>query len=192
MLKKKVLIHSLVFNPDGVSTAYLYGDIAKSLKDKGFEVIVLTTTPHYNRVNSQIEKQPSKWKVWGFLKKSTFYGIPVYHVPQKKFKSTILRLFGFIYWHIVSFITALSIGKVDVILSPSPPLTIGLLNVWLGKIKGAKVIYNVQEVYPDILGKKSGVVYNILSRMEYYILHHPYLHVRRGGMERPRGCGDRR
>ena len=172
MRKKRVLIHSLVFNPDGVSTAYLYGDIAKSLKDKGFDVVVLTTTPHYNKVESQIQKQPLKWKIWGLLKKSTFDGIKVYHVPQKKFKSTPLRLIGFVYWHIVSVFAALGIKKVDVILSPSPPLTIGLLNVWLGKIKGAKVIYNVQEVYPDILGKDSGLVFNSLSHIERYIYNH--------------------
>ncbi len=169
MRKKKVLIHTLVFNPDGVSTAYLYGDIAKSLKEKGFDVVVLTTTPHYNRVESQLKKQPIKWKIWGLLKRSSFNGIKVYHVPQKKFKSTVLRLFGFIYWHVVSFITALSIRNVDVILSPSPPLTIGMLNVWLGKIKRAKVVYNVQEVYPDILGLESGLVYKTLSKMERYI-----------------------
>lgn len=168
-MKKKVLIHSLVFNPDGVSTAYLYGDIASALKKVGYDVVVLTTTPHYNRVDSQIKHQPLKWLIPGFLKKSNFGEIPVYHVPQKKFKATLLRLFGFVYWHIVSFTTALSIRNVDVIISPSPPLTIGLLNVWLGKLKGAKVVYNVQEVYPDILGKKSGFVFNALSRMERYI-----------------------
>lgn len=169
MKKKKILIHSLVFNPDGVSTAYLYGDIATSFKDHGFNVVVLTTTPHYNKVESQIKKQPLKWKIPGLLKKSVFNGIRVYHVPQKKFKSTILRLIGFIYWHIVSFFTAMSIRNVDIILSPSPPLTIGLLNVWIGKLKGAKVVYNVQEVYPDILGKSSGIVYSLLTRMERYI-----------------------
>lgn len=168
-MKKKVLIHSIVFNPDGVSTAYLYGDIAASLKDYGFDVVVLTTTPHYNIVDSQIKKQPLKWKIPGFLKKSTLNGINVYHVPQKKFKSTVLRLFGFIYWHIVSFFVALSIRHTDIILSPSPPLTIGMLNVWLGKLKGAKVVYNVQEIYPDILGKSSGIVFSVLSRMERYI-----------------------
>lgn len=171
-MKKRVLIHSLVFNPDGVSTAYLYGDIAASLKKAGYDVVVLTTTPHYNRVESQLSRQPMKWLVPGFLKKSDFGGIKVYHVPQKKFKSTLLRLFGFVYWHIVSFVTALCIRNIDVILSPSPPLTIGLLNVWLGKLKGAKAIYNVQEVYPDILGNKSGMVYKILSLMERYIYSH--------------------
>jgi len=170
-VKKRVLIHSLVFNPDGVSTAYLYGDIAIALKKHGFDVVVLSTTPHYNIVESQISKQPLKWKLWGFLKQSEFNGIKVFHVPQKKFKSTALRLIGFVYWHIISFITALSIKNVDVILSPSPPLTIGLLNIVLGKLKGAKVVYNVQEVYPDILGINSGIVYNVLSKMEHiYII----------------------
>lgn len=172
MKKKRILIHSIVFNPDGVSTAYLYGDIATALKNNGCDVTVLTTTPHYNRVESQIEKQPLKWKIWGILKKSNFNGITVYHVPQKKFKSTILRLFGFAYWHIVSFIVGWFIKNVDVILSPSPPLTIGLLNVWLGKLKGAKVVYNVQEVYPDILGRDSGIIYKTLSKMERYVYNH--------------------
>ncbi len=168
-MKGRVLIHSIVFNPDGVSTGYLYGDIATALRDAGHEVVVLTTTPHYNRVESQLKKQPLRWKLWGFLKKSNYKGITVYHVPQKKFKSTALRLFGFVYWHIVSFVSALFIRNVDVILSPSPPPTIGLINIWLGKLKGAKVIYNVQEVYPDILGKDSGVVFKVLSKMERYI-----------------------
>lgn len=165
-MKRRVLIHSIAFNPDGVSTGYLYSDIASALKEAGHDVIVLTTTPHFNRVKAQLDRQPLKWTVPGFLKKSEYKGIPVYHVPQKKFKSTILRLFGFVYWHIVSFFTALTFKNIDVILSPSPPLTIGILNLWLGKIKGAKVIYNVQEVYPDILGKDSGVIFNVLSRME--------------------------
>ncbi len=168
-MKKRVLIHSLVFCPDGVSSAYLYGDIADSLKRAGLDVVVLTTTPHYNRVESQIRKQPMRWKVRGLLKKSEYNGIPVYHVPQKKFRSTVLRLLGFVYWHVVSFCTALCFKDIDVILSPSPPLTIGLLNIWLGKLKGAKVVYNVQEIYPDILGRDSGAVHSVLSRMERYI-----------------------
>lgn len=171
-MAKKVLIHSIVFNPDGVSTAYLYGDIALALKQRGFEVVVLTTTPHYNRVAAQIEAQPLKWKIPGLLKESRFHGIKVLHVPQKKFKSTALRLLGFVYWHIVSFFTALCVRNVDVIVSPSPPLTIGLLNLGIGKLKKAKVIYNVQEVYPDILGKDSGPVYNILSKMERTVYNH--------------------
>lgn len=167
--KRKILIHSLIFSPDGVSTAYLYNDIALAFSKAGYEVVVLSTTPHFNVVEEQLAKQPMEWGCWGLFRQSVFKGIPVYHVPQKKFKSTLLRLLGFVYWHIVSFFVGLSIRHVDVILSPSPPLTIGLLNQCLGWIKGCKVVYNVQEIYPDILGKDKGIVYRILSRMEHKV-----------------------
>lgn len=168
--KKKILIHTLIFSPDGVSTAYLYNDIALAFQKRGWDVVVLSTTPHFNVVEEQLAEQPLKWGVWGLYKKSSFKGIPVYHVPQKKFKSTLLRLVGFVYWHIVSFLMALFMKNIDVILSPSPPLTIGRLNNWLGKLKGCKVVYNVQEIYPDILNKpKTSLVHKVLSKMEYKV-----------------------
>lgn len=112
--KKKILIHSLIFSPDRVSTAYLYDDIALAFKNAGYDVVVFSTTPHFNLLKELLEKQPMKWG-----KKSLFNGIPVYHVPQKKFKSTLLCLIGFVYWHIVSFFVGLFIKNVDVIVSPS-------------------------------------------------------------------------
>lgn len=166
---KRVLIHTLIFSPDGVSTAYLYNDIALRLQEKGYEVVVLTTTPHFNIVPEQVEKQPMRWKVWGFCKVSNFNGMTVLHVPQKKFKSTVLRLLGFLYWHIVSFFIGLTVKHVDLILSPSPPLTVGWMNLGLAKLKGCKVIYNVQEIYPDILKLKSGFILKFLQWMEHKV-----------------------
>lgn len=165
--RKRVLIHTLIFSPDGVSTAYLYNDIALAFLKEGYDVVVLSTTPHFNVVAKQLTEQPMRWGIWGLYKKSLFHGIPVFHVPQKKFKSTLLRLIGFVYWHIISFFLGLSIKNVDVIVSPSPPLTIGRLNNWLGKLKGCKVIYNVQEIYPDILNKpETSFIHRYLRGME--------------------------
>ena len=166
MPMRRVLIHSLIFSPDGVSTAYLYNDIAIRLQERGYEVVVLTTTPHFNIVPEQVEKQPMRWKVWGLCKVSKFHGMTVLHVPQKKFKSTILRLLGFVYWHIVSFFIGLTVKHVDLILSPSPPLTLGFLNLGLAKLKGCRVIYNVQEIYPDILKMKEGTALRFIRWME--------------------------
>lgn len=172
-MSKKILIHSIVFSPDGVSTAYLYNDIALRFKESGYDVTVLTTTPHYNIVDSELKKQPLTKRAFGFYYESVFKGIKVKHVYQKKYKSTIRRLFGFVYWHLVSFILALCEKKVDLILSPSPPLTIGFLNVIIAKLKGAKVIYNVQEIYPDLLieegGLKSGSAISFLKWMERFV-----------------------
>lgn len=169
-MKKKILIHSIVFSPDGVSTAYLYNDIALRFQEQGYEVVVLTTTPHYNVLGDQLDKQPMVKKCLGLYFESSYHGIKVVHVPQKKFKSSLLRIAGFVYWHILSFILGLFEKNISVILSPSPPLTIGIINLILGKLKGSKVIYNVQEIYPDFLinqgGLKSKLIISILKTME--------------------------
>lgn len=175
-MKRQILIHSIAFSPDGVSTAYLYNDIALNLQREGFDVRVLTTTPHYNVVASELEKQPLQSKLLGLYKISNFKGIKVIHIPQKKYKSALLRMVGFAYWHFLALIIGIFGSKVDLILSPSPPLTIGLVNIIIAKAKGAKVIYNVQEIYPDLLieqgGLKSQFLIRILKKLERVVYNH--------------------
>lgn len=170
---KRVLIHSIVFSPDGVSTAYLYNDIALGLVKNGFEVVVLTTTPHYNIIDSELIKQPIAKKLFGLYGLSDFNSIKVYHVPLKKHKSTILRLFSFVYWHLFSFLFGLTFRKLDFVLSPSPPLSIGFISLLIAKIKGAKSVYNVQEIYPDLLinqgNLKSSLIILLLKKFEKFI-----------------------
>ena len=170
---KRVLIHSIVFSPDGVSTAYLYNDIALGLVDKGFDVVVLTTTPHYNLIESELEKQPLLKKIFGLYYVSFFNGIIVYHIPLKKYKSTLKRIISFIYWHIASLVLGLTINKIKFVLSPSPPLSIGFISLLIAKIKGAKAIYNVQEIYPDLLinqgNLRSSLIISLLKKFEKFI-----------------------
>lgn len=170
---KRVLIHSIVFNPDGVSTAYLYNDIALGLVDNGFDVVVLTTTPHYNLIESELDKQPLSKKLFGLYYVSYFNGILVYHIPLKKYKSSLKRIISFVYWHLASLILGLTLKKINFILSPSPPLSIGFISILISKIKGAKAIYNVQEIYPDLLinqgNLKSSIIINLLKKFEKFI-----------------------
>tara|TARA_B100000575_G_C23134736_1_gene658919 strand:- start:1702 stop:2952 length:1251 start_codon:yes stop_codon:yes gene_type:complete len=149
--KKRILIYSLVFSPDGVSTAYLYSDLVLGFKNKGYDISVLTSTPHYNLTKDSLEKQPLQKKFFGLLYNSLFNGIKVYHIPLKKYKNPLIRILSFIYWHISTFIVGLFLKRHDIILTPSPPLTNGLFAILLAKIKGSKSIYNVQEIYPDLL-----------------------------------------
>jgi glycosyltransferase involved in cell wall biosynthesis len=170
---KRVLIHSIVFSPDGVSTAYLYNDIALGLVENGFDVVVLTTTPHYNLIESELDKQPISKRIFGLYYVSNFKGILVYHIPLKKYKSTLKRIISFIYWHIVSLLFALSLKKINFVLSPSPPISIGFLSLLIAKIKGGKAVYNVQEIYPDLLinqgNLKSTLIINLLKKLEKFI-----------------------
>ncbi len=170
---KRVLIHSIVFSPDGVSTAYLYNDIALGLVENGFDVVVLTTTPHYNLLQSELENHPLSKKIFGLYFVSYFNGIQVYHIPLKKYKSTLKRIISFVYWHIASLILGLTLKRVNFVLSPSPPLSIGFISSLISKIKGAKAIYNVQEIYPDLLinqgNLKSSLVIYLLRKFEKII-----------------------
>ncbi len=171
--KKRVLIHSIVFSPDSVSTAYLYNDIALGLQGRGYEVVVLTTTPHYNLVKSSLYKQPLKKKLLGLYYESDFNGIRVIHVPLKKYKNTLVRIFSFVYWHFFSLLFGLSIKNIDFILSPSPPLSIGFISIMIAKKNNAKFIYNVQEIYPDLLinngSLKSKIIIRALKWLEKYV-----------------------
>jgi colanic acid biosynthesis glycosyl transferase WcaI len=172
-MKKKILIHSIVFSPDGVSTAYLYNDIALKFVKNNYEVVVLTTTPHYNLVESEVLKQPLTKKAGGLYYVSNYHGVKVLHIPQKKFKNTLLRILGFVYWHTLSIAVGLLQRNISIILSPSPPLTIGVVSLFIARLKNAKVIYNVQEIYPDFLINqgilKSGIVINMLKTLERFI-----------------------
>ena len=171
--KKRILIYSLVFSPDGVSTAYLYNDLALGFQKRGYEVCVLTTTPHFNLIEGALNKQPLQKRFLGLFYQSDFNGTKVFHIPLKKHKSTLLRMFSFIYWHKMSFFVGLFLKRPDVILTPSPPLTSGLLAILLAKLKGAKTIYNVQEIYPDLLINlghlKNTFLINFLKRLERFV-----------------------
>lgn len=171
--KKRILIYSLVFSPDGVSTAYLYNDLALGFQKKGYEVCVLTTTPHFNLTEDALSKQPLQKRFLGLFYQSDFNGIKVFHIPLKKHKSSLLRLLSFIYWHKMSFYVGLFLKRPDFILTPSPPLTSGLLAILLAKLKGAKTIYNVQEIYPDLLihlgHLKSSFLIGVLKKIERWV-----------------------
>ena len=170
--KKRLLIYSLVFSPDGVSTAYLYNDIALGFQKNNYQVTVLTTTPHYNLIQNSIDKQPLKKCFLGLFFTSNFNGVRVYHIPLKKYKSSLLRILSFIYWHLASLTIGLFLKKPDIILTPSPPLTSGIISILLARIKGSKSIYNVQEIYPDLLinhGLTNPLIIKFLKLLESWV-----------------------
>jgi len=152
-IRKHILIHTLIFPPDQVSTSYLYGDIVQKMIVHGYDVCIITTTPHYNY--NEDFKIVSNKNI--FCRTTNYFGAKVYHFPQNKSKSLILRGFNILAFHIFFIIKALSLKKIDYILTPSPPLTSGFLSGIIAKIKGAASIYNVQEIYPDVLIKQGDI-----------------------------------
>ena len=171
----EVLLLSLVFPPDSVSTAQIMGELAVDLEKHGHRVTVISTIPHYNR-NLENEKYQPLQPKWGkILYQSEYHGMTVYHtfMPPKG-QNILWRLLAWAFFHIISIIAGLMIvPRPSVIIAPSPPLTIGLCAWLLGMLRRAPYIYNVQEIYPDI-AIRLGVVRNswvidLLYRLEKFV-----------------------
>lgn len=127
-------------------------DLAADLVTAGHRVTVFTTTPHYNKDAGAEDAQPRQ-NLWGpLLQVSQYKGMRVYHAwMPRKGRSVILRLLAWVWFHIVSTLAALFLARrPDVILAPSPPLTVGVSAWLLGVARGVPFVYNVQEIYPDI------------------------------------------
>ena len=169
----RILLHSLVFAPDGVSTAYLMTDLARGLKRLGHDVTVLTTTPHYNIDPAAVARQPMARR--GGLLRSECDGIPVWHVPMPMKGDRVgARMADYIKFHARSLLAPRSaLGDYDVVIAPSPPLTMGVVAWVLAARRGAPAVYNVQEIYPDF-AENNGLITNplflaLLRRLERFV-----------------------
>lgn len=147
----QVLLHTLVFAPDSVSTSYLMSDLVRELTALGHTVEVLTTTPHYNLDPESIRSQDMQRRAWGLFYQGSFEGVPVWHVtmPQKGDRVSA-RTLDYLRFHATSVIVGrLFCRPFDIIIAPSPPLSIGIVGWLLGVSRRAPFVYNLQEIYPD-------------------------------------------
>ncbi len=143
---------TLVFPPDNVSTAQLMADLAEDLAARGHRVTVFTTLPHYNPDKVAGAAQPMRRRWAGLLHESEYRGMRVYHawMPGKG-RHVLYRMLTWVGFHCISTLAAIfKPPRPDLILSPSPPLTIGVSAWLIARAHGARYIYNVQEIYPDV------------------------------------------
>ena len=148
----RVLLLSLVFAPDGVSTAVLMTELARELQGRGHQVTVVTTTPHYNLDPEARARQPLVRRWAGLLATSEIEGIAVHHVQvADKGRRVASRALDYLRFHALGTLRTLTAaGRYDVVLAPTPPPTIGFQAWVLARARGARFIYNVQEIYPDV------------------------------------------
>jgi colanic acid biosynthesis glycosyl transferase WcaI len=170
-----VVLLSLVFRPDNVSTAHVMADLAADFVAAGHTVTVFTTTPHYNTDREAEAAQPLR-PYWGaLLQRSDCRGMRVFHAwMPRKGRSVLLRVLAWVWFHLVSTAAAVLLARrPDVILAPSPPLTVGVSAWLLGLIRRVPFVYNVQEIYPDIainLGAlKSPMLIAVLKGLERFV-----------------------
>ena len=89
---------------------------------------------------------------------------------QKDILPRLLNYFSFVFSSFVGWI--LKLRKADYLLCESPPLFLGISAVFLKRIKKAKLIFNVADLWPES-AEKLGLITNktllkITTRLEEY------------------------
>ena len=142
----KILILTQYFPPEvGAPQNRLY-ELAVRLKQKGADITVLTAMPNY----PQMKIHPAyKGKFYHFEEMN---GLHVHRswIYVSKSKGIFKRLLNYFSFVKTSFwIGWFKLGKFDYILCESPPLFLGITAYLLKKIKGAKLIFNVSDLWPE-------------------------------------------
>lgn len=154
----KFLILTQYYLPEtGAPPNRLY-QLAKRLKHMGVEVAILTAMPNYPEMKVH---DGYKGKLYC---REEIGGILVHRcwIFTGKSKSIIFRLINYFSFVKSAFLVgAWKTGKQDIIFCESPPLFLGITAWLLTKVKGASLIFNVSDLWPES-AEKLGLVSNKL------------------------------
>lgn len=143
----RILLLSMYFAPDPAANSVIMTELVEQLRDLGHDVTVVTTFPHYdtNRIWPEYRGK--------LVQRDTHNGATVYrtyiYVPQDK-TSLLGRLLNYVSFNALSLLVGLFQKRFDIILAPSPPLTIGVVAYLISRLRRVPFVYNVQDIYPDI------------------------------------------
>src|SRR5258705_1798593 len=162
----KILILTQYFPPEtGAPQNRLYS-LATDLIEAGADVTVLTAMPNYPKMEiyegykGKVNKKERLNKIkiirtWIFVIKS---------------KSIIPRLLNYTSFVISSMVVGiLKVGRPAVILCESPPLFLGISAIVLKKIKGAKLVFNVSDLWPETAEKLNIVTNRQMLGISYWL-----------------------
>lgn len=155
-----------------MSTGYIMTDLARQLRRVGHDVTVLTTTPHYNLESAALARQPLRRRWMGLVYQSEIDGVRVWHVKvPMKGRRLYSRVFDILWFHLLSLVLGwTAVGPFDIVITPSPPITIGVVGWLIAARRRAPAVYNVQEIYPDYAVNqgliRNPLIISVLSRIE--------------------------
>jgi glycosyltransferase involved in cell wall biosynthesis len=159
-----ILILSQYFPPEtGAPQNRLYS-LAIDLVKYGCSVDILTAMPNYPKMEI-FQNYKGQFYVREQEGAITIYRSWIFVRKSNKVVTRLLNYFSFVFSSI--FVGLLKIKKQDIILCESPPLFLGITALILKRIKRAKLIFNVSDLWPET-AEKLGIVKNkILLKAAY-------------------------
>ncbi len=161
-----LLILTQYFPPEVGAPQNRLFELAVRLQKKRITVSVLTAMPNYPKMEVHKEYAGKKY----FYEENNGLKIHRSHIYVAQSQSIISRLLNYFSFVVSSRSCGRKkVGPVDVILCESPPLFLGYTALYLKRIKQAKLIFNVSDLWPES-AEKLGVVTNSFLLKQAYKL----------------------
>lgn len=152
----KITILTQYFPPEVGAPQNRLFELAVRLQKRGAQVTILTGMPNYPQMKIH-EGYQGKWKVEETIENIKIVRCWIYAKPSKRIAFRLLNYFSFVF---TSFwIGLFSISKQDFLMVESPPLFLGKTGYLLSRIKRAKLIFNVSDLWPES-AEKLGIISN--------------------------------
>ncbi len=173
---QKILFLTQYFPPEVGAPQNRLFELAKRLQKKGMDVSILTAMPNYPQmiIEKGYENKLYCYEEIDNLKIHRCY------IFVKKSKSLVLRLLNYFSFVFSSLIIGIyKTQRFDIIFCESPPLFLGITGIILTKIKKAKLIFNVSDLWPESAEKlgliRNKFLLNITSKLEEYIYKNAFI-----------------
>jgi len=156
----KILILTTHCYPDVAATGIIMRYLSEDLAKSGNTVTVITSIPHYDKGNALLSKYKSPGTEELCDGRLKICRVPVY-APKRK--SWIFgRALSFFSFAILSVVRSVSVGRHDVILVLSPPLSNALTADLLSRFSRTPFVLNVQDIWPDAVIRAGAVRNSII------------------------------
>lgn len=166
----KILIFTQYYFPETGATSNRAYSLAKTFQDVGHEVRVIAERPNHPAgiFHKGFEKGIFIDGEWG--------GVPVTWtwVHTKQVKGFLDRILFYLSYMIMAVFAVFRLrGRFDVIIATSPPLFVGISGWAAAKIKRAKFVFDVRDLWPEVAVKMGELtnpkVIKIAERIELFL-----------------------
>ncbi len=141
----RVLVWGINYAPEVTGIAPCNVALCEHLRASGHDAHMLTTFAYYPGWRKRPEDRGRVFRT------DVINGVPVHrcwhYVPTRV--SALRRIVHEGTFVVCSFLRALALGRLDVMVVVSPPLLLGTAAWVLGKVKGAPFVFHVQDLQPD-------------------------------------------
>ncbi|MCQ8897730.1 glycosyltransferase family 4 protein [Limnobacter humi] len=164
--QRRILILSQWFPPEHAPIGYMLKELGEHLSTTGFQVEVVTGFP--NHPTGRV--QPPYAKQWRLVEQPNNITITRLWLFTSERRSLLTRALNFLSFVLRAFLYLLTCPKPALVFAVLQPLPVGVMLLWVAKLRGFKLIFNVQDLHPDVvidLGLvRNPVVIRLLKWME--------------------------